>query len=161
MRSRLPRFATILFAYLAASAVAGTVALLSVVAFSVGPAVLRPDALVQLIPPVIVASCVAAITALLPTVPVGIYAERHGKRLASFYARAGIGVSLAALVIYVGASELVSRSVSNATADDARFLALLAGCVVMAGICSGLTYWWIAGRYAGHGAVAAPVPAGE
>lgn len=161
MRSRFPRIATILFGYLAASAVAGTVALLSVVTISVGPGVLMPAALVHLIVPVIVASCVAAVTALLPTVPVGIYAERHGKRLAGWYAKAGIAVSLVALVLYVGASELVSRSVSNATTDDVKFLLLLACCVVVAGICSGLTYWWIAGRNAGHSTVAAPMPAGE
>lgn len=150
MRHRLPRIATIVLAYLAASIVAGTVALVGVVAFSVGPGVLAPAALAHLIPPIIVASCVAAVTAFVPTLPVGIYAERHAKRLAGWYAKAGIAVSLGALLIYVAASELASRSISNATADDFQFFLLLAACVVAAGVCSGVTYWGIAGRSAGH-----------
>lgn len=156
MGSKLRRIATILLAYLAASVVAGTVALIGILALSAGVAIFTPSALAELVAPIGIASGVAAVTAFLPTLPVGIYAERHAKRLPGWYAKAGIGIGAAALLVYVIASEIASRSVTNATVDDAKFLGKLAVCVMLAGACSGVTYWWIAGRRAGA-PVAAPI----
>ena len=150
MGSTLRRIATIVLAYLAASVVAGAVALVGILALSAGLAIFTPSAFVELVAPIGIASGVAAVTAFLPTLPVGIYAERHAKRLPGWYAKAGIGIGVAALLVYVAASEIASRSVSNATVEDAKFLGKLGLCVILAGACSGFTYWWIAGRGAGN-----------
>lgn len=149
MGSKLQRIATIVVAYLAASVVAGAVALMGILALSAGLAVFTPSAFPELVAPIGIASGIAAVTAFLPTLPVGIYAERHAKRLPGWYAMAGVGIGAAALLVYVIASEIASRSVTNATVDDAKFLGKLAVCVMLAGACSGVTYWWIAGRRAG------------
>lgn len=145
----LRRVATIVLAYLVASVVAGAVALIGILALSAGLGIFTPSAFKELVAPIGIASGVAAVTAFLPTLPVGIYAERHAKRLPGWYATAGVGIGVAALLVYVAASEIASRSVSNATVDDAKFLAQLGLCVMLAGACSGITYWWIAGRRAG------------
>lgn len=147
--SKLRRIAIIVVAYVAASIVAGAVALIGILVLSAGVGILTPSAIKELVAPIAIASGVAALTALVPTLPVGIYAERHAKRLPGWYAVAGIGIGIAALLVYVLASEVASRSVSNATAEDARFLLMLCACIVLAGACSGVTYWWIAGRNAG------------
>ena len=151
---RLSRLFVIMTAYVAASVVAGVVALLGILIATAGFVVLRPAALAELVAPMAVASMVAGASALLPTVPVGIYAEKHRRRALAWYSRAGVGIGLAALLLYVIASELVSRSVSNANAADISFLATLAVSVMLAGLCSGVAYWAIAGRHAG----ADPVP---
>lgn len=154
---KFARALNILTGYVAASIVAGIVALLGILIATAGVEILSPGALVELVAPFTVASAVAGVTALLPTVPVGLYAERHSKRGLAWYTRAGVGIGVAALLLYVVASEIVSRSVSKANAADATFLATLAVCVMLAGLCSGATYWAIAGRHAGAGP--APLPA--
>ncbi len=154
--SSIVRAVRIIAGYLAASIVAGTVALFGLMFATAGPFLITPGVLLDLLAPLIVASIVAGSMAALPTIPVGIYAERHAKRALAWYTRAGVGIGLAALVIYVLASEVVSRSVSNAGVDDAKFLLTLAVSVMLAGVCSGATYWAIAGRHAGGTAVATP-----
>lgn len=135
--------------YAAASIVAGVVSLLSIVVANVGLIALRPEALVEMAGPMRDLSAIAAAAALLPTLPIGIYAERHAMRALIWYARAGVGIGMLALLVYVIASELVTRSISNANASDVSFLATLAACVMLAGLCAGATYWAIAGRMAG------------
>ncbi len=146
----LKRVTRIAAGYVAASIVAGVIALLSILIVHIGLVALTPRALGELIQPFALASAVAAAAALLPTLPVGIYAERHAKRALSWYTRAGIGVSLAALALYVLASEVASRSITNASRGDIGFVLTLAACVMLAGLCSGATYWAIAGRHAGE-----------
>ncbi len=147
--SILRRIGRIVAGYLAASIVAGVIALLGVLVSHVGLVALTPHALAELTGPFFVASVIAAGASLLPTLPIGIYAERHAKRSFVWYTRAGIAVSLGALVLYVLASEVASRSISNANRGDIEFLVTLAACVMLAGLCSGATYWAIAGRHAG------------
>ncbi len=145
----LKRLARIATGYIAASVVAGVIALLSILIAHIGFVALTPRALGELVQPFAIASAVAGASALLPTLPVGIYAERHAKRALAWYTRAGIAVSLAALALYVVASELASRSITNASRADIEFVLTLALCVMLAGLCSGATYWAIAGRHAG------------
>lgn len=146
----LKRISRIAAGYVAASIVAGVVALLGILIAHIGFVALSPRALGELIQPFAIASVVAAATALLPTLPVGLYAEKHAKRALAWYTRAGIGVSLIALTLYVLASELASRSITNASRGDIEFVLKLAICVMLAGLCSGATYWAIAGRHAGR-----------
>ncbi|MDX2204469.1 MAG: hypothetical protein NW223_17085 [Hyphomicrobiaceae bacterium] len=150
----LKRIARIAAGYVAASIVAGVIALLSILVVHIGLVALSPRALAELIGPFAIASAIAGATALLPTLPVGIYAERHAKRDLAWYTRAGIGVSLLALVLYVVGLEIASRSISKATRGDFEFVLTLAACVMLAGVCSGATYWAIAGRHAGEPALA-------
>ncbi len=145
----LKRFSRIAAGYVAASIVAGVIALLGILIVHIGFVALSPRALGELVQPFAIASAVAGATALLPTLPVGIYAERHAKRALAWYTRAGIGVSLVALALYVIASELATRSITNASQADIAFVVQLAICVMIAGLCSGATYWAIAGRHAG------------
>ena len=154
---KLQRFLVIAAGYVAASIVAGVVSLLSIVVVNVGPVALRPEALAEMVGPMRDLSAVAAAAAFLPTLPIGLYAERHSMRALIWYARAGVGISLLALLLYVVASEVVTRSISNANAGDITFLATLAACVMLAGLCAGATYWAIAGRRAGT----APAPHDE
>lgn len=154
--AKISRALRILAGYIAASVVAGVVALIGLLFATAGPFLITPSTLLDLLAPIVFASVVAGATALLPTLPVGIYAERHGKRTLAWYARAGVGIGLAALVLYVLASEVVSRSLSNASSEDAKFLLTLAVSVMFAGVCSGATYWAIAGRFAGGLWVATP-----
>lgn len=154
--AKLSRAFRIVAGYIAASVVAGVVALIGLLFATAGPFLITPSTLLDLLAPIIFASVVAGATAFLPTLPVGIYAERHAKRALAWYTRAGVGIGLAALVLYVLASEVASRSVSNAGADDAKFLLTLAVSVMFAGVCSGATYWAIAGRHAGGSGVATP-----
>lgn len=150
----MKRLARIAAGYIAASIVAGVIALLSILVVHIGLVALTPRALGELVQPFAIASAIAGVTALLPTLPVGIYAERHAKRALSWYSRAGIGVSLLALTLYVLGSELASRSISNANRGDIEFVLILSICVMLAGLCSGATYWAIAGRHAGEPAQA-------
>lgn len=146
---KVQRLLVISAGYVAASIVAGVVSLLGIVVANVGFVALRPEALAEMVGPMRDLSAVAAAAALLPTLPIGVYAERHAMRALVWYARAGVGIGLAALLLYVIASEVVTRSISNANAGDISFLATLAACVMLAGLCSGATYWAIAGRRAG------------
>lgn len=147
--SKLLRLAAIAAAYVLASVVAGAVSLIGILFATAGFRVFLPGALAQMSVPILFASLIAAATALLPTLPVGIYAERQRKRALGWYAWAGGGVGLAALLLYVVASEVVAGSISNANAEDAKFLLALAGSVACAGVCAGTTYWAVAGRRAG------------
>jgi hypothetical protein len=146
---KVQRLLVISAGYVAASIVAGVVSLLSIVVANVGVVALRPEALAEMVGPMRDLSAVAAAVAFLPTLPIGLYAERKGMRALMWYARAGVGIGLAALLLYVIASELVTRSISKASAGDITFLASLAACVMLAGLCAGATYWAIAGRLAG------------
>lgn len=146
---KVQRLLVISAGYIAASIVAGVVSLLSIVVASVGLVALRPDALVEMAGPMRDLSAVAAAAAFLPTIPIGLYAERHAVRTLFWYARAGVGIGLGALLLYVIASEVVTRSISKANAGDVTFLVTLAVCVMLAGLCAGVTYWAIAGRHAG------------
>lgn len=148
---KVQRFFVIIAGYVAASIVAGVVSLLSIVVANVGVVALRPESLAEMAGPMRDLSAVAAAAAFLPTLPIGVYAERHAMRTLAWYARAGVGIGLAALLLYVVASEVVTRSISKADAGDITFLATLTACVMLAGLCSGATYWAIAGRHAGVG----------
>lgn len=146
---KLQRLLVISAGYVAASIVAGVVSLLGVLVANVGFVALRPEALAEMVGPMRDLSAVAGAAAFVPTLPLGLYAERHAMRSLAWYARAGVGIGLLALLLYVVASEVVTRSISNANAADVSFLVTLAVCVMLAGACSGATYWAIAGRWAG------------
>lgn len=146
---KVQRLLVISAGYIAASIVAGVVSLLSVMVANVGVIALRPEALAEMAGPMRDLSAVAAAAAFLPTIPIGLYAERNAVRTLLWYARAGVGIGLGALLLYVIASEVVTRSISKANAGDVTFLVTLALCVMFAGLCAGATYWAIAGRHAG------------
>jgi hypothetical protein len=98
-----------------------------------------------------------AVLALIPTVIVGIYAERAGVRSPVFYAVAGALIGLGALGLYSLALIWRSNSpLSEALPPDmaaigfGSIIAGVAAVVALAGIAAGLTYWAIAGRWAGR-----------
>jgi hypothetical protein len=97
-----------------------------------------------------------ALLALIPTLAVGIYAERNGIRTPGFYAAAGAGIGLCALglyglVLWLGAGGGFGDAFpsGDAAIGLAVFLAAAVVAVALAGIAGGLTYWTIAGRTAG------------
>lgn len=141
--------ALIALGYLVATLVASTVTLLCLMSFNAGIGVLAPSSLDLLAGPLMVATLVVAGTALLPTIPVGIYAERRRKRQPSWYAKAGVAVGLGALALYALASEVASASLTQGTRDDAMFLLQLTASVIVGGVAAGLAYWAVAGRRAG------------
>jgi hypothetical protein len=100
-----------------------------------------------------VVSGFVALLALIPTLAVGIYAERNGIRSPVFYAVAGAGIGLCALGLYalvlvLGAGGGFGDTFPSDDAATAFFVFLGAAlvAVVLAGIAGGLTYWAIAGR---------------
>lgn len=147
--SKLTRLMHIAAGYALASLVAGVVSLTGILVATAGLQVLRPAALAQMTFPFLFATLIAGAAALLPTLPVGIYAERRRKRDMRWYALAGTGIGMAALSLYVLSSEVAAGSISNANGEDAKFLLALALSVAVAGVCAGITYWAVAGRRAG------------
>ncbi len=150
------RLITIAFAYAAASIVAGAIlgfALVYTPDSTWGPFDLDLARITALF--VSMVSGFVAVLALIPTLIVGVYAERAGVRSPLFYAVAGAAIGLCVLALYgLGLIWGSSRPLSEALPPDAAIglPAIVAGAaavVAFAGIAGGLTYWAIAGRKAG------------
>jgi hypothetical protein len=150
------RLIAIAFAYAAASIVAGAIlgfALVYTPDSTWGPFDLDLARITALF--VSMVSGFVAVLALIPTLIVGIYAERAGVRSPMFYALAGAAIGLCVLGLYgLGLIWGSDRPLSEALPPDAAngLPAIIAGAtavVAFAGIAGGLTYWAIAGRNAG------------
>ncbi len=148
------RLITIAFAYVAASIVAGAIlgfALVYTPDSTWGPFDLDLVQTTALF--VSMVSGFVALLALVPTLVIGIYAERTAVRSPLFYVAAGAAIGLCALGLY-GIALIWSSSgpLSEALPSDAAAVAIIASVVAvvaLAGIAGGLTYWAIAGRKAG------------
>jgi hypothetical protein len=152
------RLITIAVGYIAASIVAGVIlgfALVYSPDSPWGPLDLNLARITALF--VSLVSGFVALLALIPTLVVGIYAERAAVRSPLFYAVAGAGIGLCALGFYgliliLGESRPLSETLPAdlAAIGLGVIIAVIAAIVALAGIAAGLTYWAIAGRNAGR-----------
>jgi hypothetical protein len=160
-RRPLDRGLVIIGGYAGASLAAG-LALLLTLAFGqqlAGSSTMasRPSvAGLEMIPmAVVMAGVYIGLLAILPALPVLIYAEHNGVRSSLFYALSGSAAAVAVLSIYLAAF-LLSGAPPQEVFHSAR---LVAGWIALAGVtglAGGLAYWLIAGRTAGE-QPAAPV----
>ena len=151
------RLLTIAVAYIAASVVAGAILAFTLVytpGATWGPFDLDLLQITALF--VSMVSALVALLALIPTLMIGIYAERAAVRSSLFYAVSGAAVGLCGLGLYgLGLIWRSSGPLSETLPPDATavglgaILAGVAAVVAFAGIAGGLTYWAIAGRNAG------------
>jgi hypothetical protein len=155
--SRGRRLLRIVLAYVAASLVAGAILGFALV-YRPGSPVGQVDVDFIEIAALFLSmvSGFVALFALIPTLAVGIYAERNGIRSPAFYAAAGAGIGLCALGLYalvlvLGAGGGIGDTFPSGDAATGFFVFLAATvvAVALAGIAGGLTYWAIAGRTAG------------
>lgn len=154
-RRPLDRGLVIIGGYAGASLAAGLALLLG---FAIGRqlsgspiSALRPSAAdLGLFPmAVIMAAVYIGLLALLPALPVLIYAERNRVRSPLFYAIAGAAAGATALGIYLAAfllSGAPPREILHSAGLVAGWVALVGG----PGLVGGLAYWLIAGRAAGE-----------
>lgn len=98
-------------------------------------------------------SSFVAVFALVPTLIVGIYAERAAIRTLLFYGASGAAIGLLVLGLYALAIVWTGWASLDPPSDrppiDFQAVAIIAVIVALAGVAGGSTYWAIAGRSAG------------